>query len=247
MLHRMKLDREPFDMIANGSKTVELRLFDEKRKQIKPGDFIGFYEKDAPDSMIQVRVTGLFRYDSFEELFENLPDKRYGKGIDAGYMERFYSRDEQDKYGVIGIEFRKTELQRFIDAQENGYDFGENYETAIQEIHCGEKLTHWIWYVFPQITGLGYGELTVRFSIKNTEEAADYYDHPLLGGRLRECCEALLELEQNDPVVVFGMVDALKLRSCMTLFLKVSGDDIFRKVLDKFCQGTEDELTLSKI
>ncbi|MBE6853818.1 MAG: DUF1810 domain-containing protein [Ruminococcus sp.] len=138
-----------------------------------------------------------------------------------------------------------TELQKFIDAQDHGYGFGETYQTAFSEILQGEKVSHWMWYVFPQIKGLGLSGTTAYFSIKDMEEAADYYAHPVLGKRLTEITKALLDIETDDPMAVFGYPDAYKLRSCMTLFRHaVPEQELFGQVLDKFCQGIEDEKTL---
>ena len=92
---------------------------------------------------------------------------------------------------MVGIELRMTDLQKYIDAQEKGYDFGEPYQTALSEIKNGRKITHWIWYVFPQIQGLGWSGITAYFSIRDIIEATDYYEHPVLGARLIEITEAL--------------------------------------------------------
>lgn len=249
MLHKMKLNNKPFEMINNGSKTIELRLNDEKRSKIKIGDFIDFTNINDPSSKMQVRVTELHCFDSFGELFNTLPKEKLGFGseedIPNDYMDSFYSREEQEKYGVIGIEFRKTELQKFIDAQEDGYSFGDVYQTALSEIKKGMKISCWMWYVFPQIKGLGLSGTTAYFSINDLNEAIDYYEHPILGKRLVEITSELLKLESCDPVEVFGIPDAYKLRSCMTLFKRAAADnDIFQQVLDKFCQGIEDEITI---
>ncbi|MBE6851257.1 MAG: DUF1810 domain-containing protein [Ruminococcus sp.] len=160
-------------------------------------------------------------------------------------MDDYYPRDKQEKYGVLGIEIRLTDLQKFVDAQERGYSFGEPYETALSEMKRGEKVSHWIWYVFPQVQGLGTGEITAYFSIKNLDEAKDYYAHPILGARLIEISEELLNIGTDDPMTVFGCPDAFKLRSCMTLFRYAAPEqEVFRKVLDKFCLGAEDDKTV---
>lgn len=139
-----------------------------------------------------------------------------------------------------------TNLQKFLEAQEHGYSFGETYNTALYEIKHGKKASHWMWYVFPQIQGLGMSGTTAYFSIKNLQEAKDYYRHPVLGSRLLEITEELLNIETDDPMFVFGYPDAFKLRSCMTLFKYAAPEQgLFQKVLDKFYQGTEDDRTLS--
>lgn len=160
-------------------------------------------------------------------------------------MNEYYSEEEQDKYGVLGIELYYTDLQKFIDAQNNGYDFGETYHTALAEIKQGYKVSHWIWYVFPQIQGLGLSGITAYFSIKDLNEAKDYYAHPVLGARLLEITKELLNIESDDPMNVFGSPDAFKVRSCMTLFKHAAPQqELFQKVLDKFCRGIEDDKTL---
>ena len=160
-------------------------------------------------------------------------------------MDDYYTREDQEKYGVLGIELYCTDLQKFIDAQDSGYSFGETYKTALSEMKQGYKVSHWIWYVFPQIQGLGLSETTAFFSIRDLSEAKDYYAHPILGTRLIEICEVLLNIESDDPMCVFGYPDAFKVRSCMTLFKHAAREQsVFQKVLDRFCQGNEDEKTL---
>lgn len=249
MLHQMKLQKAPFTKIKNGSKTVELRLNDKKRQQVQVGDFIEFSLLDNPNEKIQTRVTALHHYNSFQELYGALPKEKLGyapsDAPDPNYMDHFYSHEKQEQYGVLGIELRMTQLQKFIDAQDHGYDFGETYETAFKEIRHGEKRSCWMWYVFPQIQGLGISRTTAFFSIRHIEEAKDYYAHPVLNERLIEITNALLDIETNDPMVVFGDPDEYKLRSCMTLFKYAAPEnDLFQKVLDKFCCGTEDIKTL---
>jgi uncharacterized protein (DUF1810 family) len=139
-------------------------------------------------------------------------------------------------------------LQKFIDAQDHGYSLGETYSTALSEIKCGYKSTHWMWYVFPQITLPGVTGTTAYFSIKDLSEAKDYYSHPILGTRLLEITRELLNLDTDDPVSVFGLTDAFKLRACMTLFkYAVPEQTLFQDVLNKYCQGIEDEMTLDMI
>jgi uncharacterized protein (DUF1810 family) len=252
MLHKMKLEQSPFDKIRNGSKTIELRLNDEKRRKVQTGDFIEFTCIDNDNQKIQTRVTTLHRFNSFVELYNTLPMEKAGYSAgdnpDPDDMNEYYSKEEQEKYGVIGIELYCTDLQKFIDAQDNGYDFGETYQTALEEMKQGYKLTHWIWYVFPQVQGLGYAGITAYFSIKDLNEARDYYAHPVLGERLLEITGELLNIESDDPMNVFGNPDAFKLRSCMTLFKYAApGQELFQKVLDKFCMGSEDADTLEVI
>lgn len=133
------------------------------------------------------------------------------------------------------------DLNRFISAQERSYD------AALREIKAGHKRTHWMWYIFPQIAGLGFSSTAQFYAISSMQEAKDYYAHPVLGKRLVEISEALLTLDTDDAGAVMGYPDDLKLRSSMTLFLAASGDAVFQKVLDKFYSGKPDSKTLSII
>lgn len=129
-------------------------------------------------------------------------------------------------------------LERFIIAQERAY------ATALNEIRNGRKLTHWMWYIFPQIAGLGTSTTSRYYGIKSLEEAKEYLNNELLKAHLTEISNALLELNTNNPIEVFGGIDSLKLKSSMTLFAYVSDNEIFNKVLDKFFSGEKDQLTI---
>lgn len=130
-------------------------------------------------------------------------------------------------------------LQRFLDAQET------DYAAALSEIKNGKKRSHWMWYIFPQLLGLGYTSTSIQYAIKDLNEARAYLNHKILGKRLNEICNALLNLATNDANKIFGSPDDIKLRSSMTLFSLVSSpDNIFEKVLDKFFNGTKDDKTL---
>lgn len=129
-------------------------------------------------------------------------------------------------------------IERFIQAQ------NEVYLCALKEIKSGKKRTHWMWYIFPQIKGLGFSMTSIFFSIKDAEEAKEYLKHPLLGQRLREISQALLELKTDNAIEVFGSTDAMKLWSCMTLFDVVEPETVFDKVLVKFFNGIRDQKTL---
>lgn len=133
------------------------------------------------------------------------------------------------------------DLSRFLTRQE--YD----YALALSEIRGGRKESHWMWYIFPQLRGLGESYDAWYYGIADLEEARAYLEHPVLGDRLREISQALLELEQTDPRWIFGWTDSLKLRSCMTLFLRASGESVFAEVLDRFYGGREDQRTLSML
>ena len=133
----------------------------------------------------------------------------------------------------------KESLNKFLEAQEN------QYLIALNEIRSGSKRSHWIWYIFPQLKGLGFSSNSEYYGIKNIEEATAYLQHPVLGLRLVEISNALLLLKVNDPGIVMGYPDDLKLKSCMTLFAAASQTDpIFEKVLQKFFGGTTDTKTL---
>lgn len=245
----MKLKESPFEKIKNDSKSIELRLNDEKRQNVQIGDFIEFSCLVNPEHKIQTRVTALHHFNSFAELYASLPKEKIGyapsETPDPNHMDEYYSRENQEQYGVLGIELYLTDLQKFIDAQDHGYGFGETYQTALAEMKQGEKISHWIWYVFPQIQGLGLSGTTAYFSIRNLAEAKDYYEHPILGTRLIEITSKLLNIETDDPMVVFGYPDAFKVRSCMTLFKYAAPEEtVFQKVLDKFCRGVEDDKTV---
>jgi uncharacterized protein (DUF1810 family) len=134
------------------------------------------------------------------------------------------------------------DLQRFVDAQAN------TYEQALAELRAGEKRTHWMWFVFPQIAGLGRSGMAERFAISGLDEARAYLGHPSLGRRLVEAARALTELDTTDPERVFGPVDAQKLRSSMTLFAHAAPDEpVFREVLDHYFDGGEDDATTSRL
>ena len=133
-------------------------------------------------------------------------------------------------------------LQRFVDAQ------AQTYHQALAELRDGEKRTHWMWFVFPQLTGLGRSGMAHRFAISGLEEARAYVAHPTLGRRLVECARALTDLDTDDAVRVFGSVDAQKLQSSMTLFSLAAPDEqVFRDVLDQYFAGTSDAGTTSRV
>jgi uncharacterized protein (DUF1810 family) len=130
-------------------------------------------------------------------------------------------------------------LERFIEAQ-NG-----TYEIALAEIRAGRKRSHWMWFVFPQIQGLGFSETSRYYAIKDMDEARAFLHHPVLGPRLIEICAALLKLDSNNAGDIFGSPDDMKLRSSMTLFAEVGDTDkVFTLVLDKFFKGLKDDKTL---
>ena len=131
------------------------------------------------------------------------------------------------------------DLNRFISAQEGVYD------RALAELRGGLKRSHWMWYIFPQIEGLGHSPTTRLYSIKSLEEARQYLAHPVLGARLAECAEAVLGVQGHSASDIFGHPDDWKLQSSMTLFALVSNPgSVFERVLDKYYGGKQDSRTL---
>lgn len=133
-------------------------------------------------------------------------------------------------------------LERFLRAQEFGY------ENALNELRNGQKTGHWMWYVFPQLRGLGYSINAKYFGISGADEARAYLSHPVLGRRLAEISEVLMQLDDKDAGRIFGFPDVWKLRSCMTLFAAVSEENsVFQRVLDAYYGSTPDEITLERL
>ena len=133
------------------------------------------------------------------------------------------------------------DLGRFLKAQEG------DYATALAEIRRGRKTSHWIWYVFPQLDSLGHSHMAKYYGISGAGEARAYLDEPVLGMRLREISEALLAVEGKTAVEILGGIDALKVRSSMTLFDFVSPDDVFARVLEKYYDGGRCQPTLDRV
>lgn len=133
------------------------------------------------------------------------------------------------------------DLQRFVDAQE------QIYPRALEEIRRGAKRTHWMWFIFPQLAGLGRSAMAQRYGIASVGEAKAYLEHPVLGPRYVECVTALQDLTGHDPVAVFGEVDAQKLCSSLTLFEAAGGNALFGAALDRWFGGKRDGKTLDKI
>ena len=132
-----------------------------------------------------------------------------------------------------------SDLQRFTEAQKLDFDL------ALEEIRSGCKRSHWMWYIFPQIRGLGFSSMSAYYGIQDLEEAEDYLKDPYLRGNLRTICQALLELDTDDPHQVLGSPDDLKLLSSMTLFEAAEGKGgIFTKVIEKYYGGRRDQKTI---
>jgi uncharacterized protein (DUF1810 family) len=130
-------------------------------------------------------------------------------------------------------------LDRFVKAQEPDYNF------ALAEIRSGQKRTHWMWYIFPQMDGLAFSPTSQFYSIRSAEEARAYLNHPILGGRLLETVEAALGVEGRSANQIFGTPDDLKLRSCATLFAHVAAPgSVFHRLLEKYFGGEPDQKTL---
>jgi len=130
-------------------------------------------------------------------------------------------------------------LDRFLTAQEDAYD------TALDELRSGRKRSHWIWFIFPQLAGLGRSPTAQFYAINSIEEAQAYLAHPILSARLHECLKALQLLETTDADAVFGALDAMKLRSSLTLFAEADpGDAILEAALDRWFGGEKDRKTL---
>jgi uncharacterized protein (DUF1810 family) len=130
-------------------------------------------------------------------------------------------------------------LQRFVDAQDG------IYESVLRELRAGQKRGHWIWYIFPQIQGLGRSATSQEYAIKSQNEAKAYWEHPILGSRLEECTQLVLRVDGRTAEQIFSYPDSLKFRSCMTLFERSATDStIFRAALLKYFGGESDQLTL---
>jgi uncharacterized protein (DUF1810 family) len=135
-------------------------------------------------------------------------------------------------------------LERFVTAQSGG-----TFEHAIAELRCGRKCSHWMWFVFPQMQGLGYSAMARRYGITGLAEARAYLSHPVLGARLHECAAVLEGLDAaNSAVDIFGVTDAMKLRSSLTLFAQVDAPgSIFERLLGKYFDGRRDDLTMAML
>jgi uncharacterized protein (DUF1810 family) len=130
------------------------------------------------------------------------------------------------------------DLERFAIAQ-------AEYEKVLHELTSGQKRSHWMWYIFPQIQGLGNSDMAQRYAICSTEEAKAYLGHPILGPRLKECVKAVVDVQGRTSVQIFGYTDSVKFRSCLTLFKEAAPDcDLFQFALEKYYAGEADDVTL---
>lgn len=180
---------------------------------------------------------------------------RVGCGI-AGYHDDEMAQFFKDAFGIKNVCLPKSfvdalsgndvnyDLERFLQAQDSGWC---SYNDALKEIQAGKKQSHWIWYVFPQIKGLGHSYNSEFYGISGKDEAKAYLEHSVLGQRLREITKALLECGNPSADDILGFPDVLKVKSCMTLFDLVSPNDIFKDVLDKYYEGKTCEKTLWRL
>jgi uncharacterized protein (DUF1810 family) len=161
--------------------------------------------------------------------------------IDEGRIQDMLSNDEKHGGGQDGTGADDPfDLKRFVDAQ----NAGSTYDRAVEELQRGAKTSHWMWFVFPQIAGLGQSPTARRYAISTLDEAKAYLQHPVLGARFRECARILAQTDGRSAAQIFGMIDAVKLRSSMTLFLRASPDDtLFQQVLDRYYEGQADPAT----
>lgn len=135
-------------------------------------------------------------------------------------------------------------LKRFVDAQ----NLTGTYETAVSELRTGRKVGHWMWFIFPQVTGLGHSYMSREFGISSVAEAQAYLLHPVLGPRLMECAQILMRVEGKSAAEILGAIDAMKLRSSMTLFMTAEpGEPIFSEVLAKYFHGSADQETIARL
>lgn len=140
------------------------------------------------------------------------------------------------------MDLDRYNLQRFVEVQ------NPVYKRVLAELREGRKRTHWMWFIFPQIRGLGQSEIAQRFSIGSLHEAEAYLAHPILGSRLRECTELVSEVQSRAIEEIFGYPDHLKFRSSMTLFAQAApGEKAFADAIDKYFDGVPDEFTISRL
>jgi uncharacterized protein (DUF1810 family) len=133
-------------------------------------------------------------------------------------------------------------LGRFVDAQ------ARVYEQVLRELKVGRKRSHWMWFIFPQIAGLGQSPMSIRFAIASVDEAEAYLAHPVLGARLSECARLTLDVEGKTARDIFGAVDEMKFRSSMTLFARAAPDEAaFQRCLEKYFAGSPDPATVAKL
>jgi uncharacterized protein (DUF1810 family) len=135
-------------------------------------------------------------------------------------------------------------LKRFVDTQ----NLAGIYESAVTELRAGQKVGHWMWFVFPQVAGLGHSYQSREFGISSVEEAQAYLRHPVLGPRLIECAQILMGITDKSAIEIFGTIDSIKLRSSMTLFMNAQPEEtVFREVLGRYFHGSADQETIVRL
>ena len=174
-----------------------------------------------------------------------IPASLFGAGLGWLFFKRRQSVVPNEGEGIMVVANEPGEgsdphqLIRFLEAQ------ASDYEVALSEIKDGVKRSHWMWYIFPQLAGLGFSATSVRYAIKGVDEARAYLDHPVLGPRLVACAEAALGVEGRTAIEIFGSPDDMKLKSSATLFAHVSPEgSVFHRLIDKYYQGERDSKTL---
>ncbi len=158
-----------------------------------------------------------------------------------GLLRCFAPRNDAARFRRHGIT-DPFNLERFVDAQAPVYD------RVRQELKAGWKQSHWMWFIFPQIAGLGQSAISIRFAIASLDEAKAYLAHPVLGPRLIECAKLALDAQNTSARAIFGSIDEMKFRSSMTLFARAAADDdVFQRCLDKYFAGDPDPATLARL
>ena len=155
-------------------------------------------------------------------------------------LEKKFSQVGKKKSKGNTMEYKAKSLERFVDAQASA----SVYERALAEVRNGQKISHWIWYIFPQMKGIGRSYNSQYYGMEGLEEARAYLKHPILGKRLREITTAFLELQGKSAEDVFGHLDAMKVCACMTLFDEVAEDELFMQVLEKYYHGKKNLQTM---
>ena len=244
------IKRETFDAISAGYKTALLVPINNRTLNIGKDDILTLSTYDSTEWSLTKRVSAVRIIDDIRKEFDSL------NLLKCGYTPfTLYEASPDDLMSRCGIDRRKTKviavelkeepLQRFIAGQSGAMPDCSSYDTALAEIRSGVKVTHWIWYVLPQIKGLTRDRVTEYYALNGYEEAVEYLNHPILGLRIKAITSELMKLKSNDPVSVFGMGDSFKLRASMTLFSIIAPDiSLFENAIDKFCMGIKDRSTI---
>ena len=241
------ISKESFKAISCGFQSVEIIKSNEITNNLKQGNIVCLWTNESPDFVIKKRISNVKVFGDIRIAFNGLNLLKSGytpftlKNASPYDIMKRYGLDNSTENDIVVVEFEEEPLQRFVAGQSGEMPDCSSYDIALKEIQNGRKETHWIWYVLPQIKGLTNDPVTAYFASTNCTEAQRYIQDNTLGLRLKEITEALLSLETNDPVSIFGMGDSFKLRACMTLFSAVSPKiDLFQRVIDKYCLGVID-------